>query len=111
VHRLAVVAAVRLFDEVGLRGDTSLPRLRQDPTRVAYLLVRIVESHLFAHLAGTRPDLDLAEETLRALLVRACVPHQSRVTRLMDTAMCLVWTSMPETVAESRVLFSALSGV
>jgi hypothetical protein len=111
VHGPAVAAAVRLFDEVGLRRTSVAGvRLAGDPRRVAYLLVRIVESVCFAE-PGTRPDLDLAEETIRALLVRACVPRQSRPRRLMNTAMCLVWTSVPEALLVEGQLPTALAGV
>jgi hypothetical protein len=103
VQRQAIEATTRLFKEVGLTGRAfqvdgllASPRLADDPERVAYLLVRIVESLSFAELAGTRPDLDLIEQTIRAMLVRACTPRQSRVTRFMDAAMCLVWTSVPD---------------
>jgi hypothetical protein len=108
VHRRGIAAVGALFDEVGLgkRGpfDPTTTGLVDDPERVAYLLVRIVESLCFAELAGTRPDLDLTEQTVRALLVQACTPRPSRLARLRMAAMCLVWTSVPEALlAEGRL--------
>jgi hypothetical protein len=108
VHRRAIEAVMCLFEEVGLPRrspyDLATAGLVEDPERVAYLLVRIVESLCFAEVAGTKPDLDLTEQTVRGLLVRACTPRQSRVSRFLDAAMCLVWTSVPEVLlAESRV--------
>jgi hypothetical protein len=108
VHRRGIAAISALFDEVGLgkRGpfDGAATGLVDDPERVAYLLIRIVESLCFAELAGTRPDLELTEQTVRGLLVQACTPRQSRLARLRGAAMCLVWTSIPEALlAESRL--------
>lgn len=110
VSQLAIAATTRLFREVGLTGraftpDGALapPRLAQDPERAAYLLVRIIESLCFAELAGTRPDLDLTEQTIRAMLVRACTPRQRNLTRLMDAAMCLAWASVTDLMGESRL--------
>jgi hypothetical protein len=111
VQRQAIEATTRLFKEVGLTGHAfpidgvlAQPRLADDPDRVAYLLVRIVESVCFAELAGTRPDLELIEQTIRAMLVRACTPRRSRVTRFMDAAMCLALTWVPDALfSESRL--------
>ena len=117
-QRLAIAAVTRLFDEVGLSSRRlALPwrrgvggpangapalQLVEEPERVAYLLVRIVESLCFAELAGTAPDVDLAEQTIRDMLVRACTPRQSRLSRLMDAGLCVVWTSIPNSLfAES----------
>src|SRR5690606_28183574 len=80
VHRRGIAAVTALFAEVGLgkRGPDDLitAGLVDYPERVAYLLVRIGESLCFAELAGTRPDLDLTEQTVRGLLVQACTPRQ-----------------------------------
>jgi hypothetical protein len=109
VHRRGIAAVCALFDEVGLgkRDSSDLSPaggLVDDPERVAYLLIRIVESLCFAELAGTRPDLELAEQTVRGLLVQACTPRQSWLTRFRGAAMCLLWTSVPEALlAESRL--------
>ena len=111
LSQLAIAAATRLFHETGLTGrsasldasPTLAPaRMAEDPERVAYLLVRIVESLCFAEVSGTRPDLDLTEQTIRALLARACTPRQSRVAKVFGAAMCLAWTAAPE-FAESRL--------
>lgn len=129
VSRLAVDAAVRLFEDAGLvarRGGTvpaarrrarksasdgaAAPLLVAEPDRVAFLLVRIVASLCFAEVAGTVPDPDLAEQTIRAMLVRACTPgsapaaQRARTSRLMDVAMCLVWTSLPDLFADAPAL-------
>lgn len=115
VHRRGIAAVTALFDEVGLSKrspyDLSTPGLVEDPQRVAYLLVRIVESLCFAEQAGTRPDLDLTEQTVRGLLVRACTPRQSRMTRLRSAAMCLVWTSFPEALLTESRLPLVLAGI
>ncbi len=116
VQQLAIAATTRLFEEVGLAGHASNgalapARLAEDPERVAYLLVRIVESLCFAELAGTRPDLDLTEQTIRAMLVRACTPRQPRQNRFMEAAMCLVWSSMPEALLTESRLPLALAGL
>ncbi len=124
VNRLAIAAATRLFDEVGLTGGPSpmavlgvadgagvAARLVEDPARVAYLLVRIVESLCFAEVSGTTPDLELTEQTIRALLVRACTPRQPRVSRLMEAAMCLVWSSLPDALLIESRLPLALAGL
>jgi AcrR family transcriptional regulator len=114
LNHLTIAAAVRVFEDAGLTGKALVDapgdgmlapaRMVEDPERVAYLLVRIVESLCFAEVAGTRADLDLTEQTIRAMLVRACTPRQSRITRFMDAAMCLVWTTAPDLMlAESRL--------
>lgn len=123
-HRRGIVAVTALFDEVGLGKpgpyDLAGPGLVEDPERVAYLLIRIVESLCFAELAGTRPDLDLTEQTVRGLLVQACTPRQprkpvdrasNRFTRLRTAAMCLVWTSVPEALLNESRLPMVLTGV
>ncbi len=118
LSQLAIAAATRLFHETGLTTKPSAldavpalapARMAEDPERVAYLLVRIVESLCFAESAGTKPDLDLTEQTIRALLARACTPRQPRITRFLEAALCLVWTTAPE-LADSR-LSLVLSGV
>ena len=115
VHRRAIEATLALFDEVGLGKrspyDLSTPGLVEDPTRVAYLLVQLVESLCFAELAGTRPALDLTEQTVRGLLVRACTPRQSKATRLMNAAMCLVWTSVPDVLLRDGGVTLAAAGI
>jgi len=113
VHRRGIAAVCALFDEVGLgkRGPDGAVGLVDDPERVAYLLVRIVESLCFAELAGTRPDLDLMEQTIRGLLVQACTPRQSRLARLREAAMCLVWTLVPEALLSESRLTLVLAGV
>lgn len=114
VNRRGIPAVTALFDEVGLgkRGayDLATPSLVEDPERVAYLLIRIVESICFAELAGTRPDLELTAETVRGLLVRACTPRQSRVARLRHAAMCLMWTPVPEALLNEGRLAGMLVG-
>jgi hypothetical protein len=117
VSQLSIAATVDLFREVGLTGRRhdgngllAPARLADDPARVAYLLVRIVESLCFAELAGTRPDVDLAEQTIHAMLVRACTPRQRNMARLLDTAMCLMWTSLPEALFTDVRLPLVLSG-
>jgi Tetracyclin repressor-like, C-terminal domain len=122
VQRRGITAVTSLFDEVGLAKrdpyDLATPGLVEEPKRVAFLLIRIVESLCFAELAGTRPDLDLTEQTVRGLLVRACTPRQSparRATlplaRLRDAAFCLVWTSVPEALLTDSRFPMALAGV
>jgi len=124
VNRLAIAATIRLFDEVGLTGGPSplavlgladrevvAPRLVEDPARVAYLLVRIVEAMCFAEVAGTTPDLDLTEQTIRALLVRACTPRQPRPNRFMEAAMYLAWSSLPDALLIESRLPLALAGL
>jgi len=125
VHRRAIRAVTGLFDECGIarggllkrtvRRATSLESLGldgldldgfeatgglvDDPERVGYLLVRLVESLCFAEVAGTRPDVELTVQTVRGLLVRASTPRQSRgirLSRVYETAMCLMWTAVPE---------------
>lgn len=66
VHERFVVAQKEIFLEAGLDGwsPTELDHL-------AYLYIRMVESTLHAELLnGRRPDFDLAERVLRALLRR-----------------------------------------
>lgn len=124
VNRQAIAATIRLFEEVGLTGHpsplhllgvadgaTGVPRLAEDPGQVAYLLVRIVESLCFAEIAGTTPDLDLTQQTIQALLARACTPRQSRVNRFLEAAMCLVWSSLPDAVLIESRLPLALAGL
>jgi AcrR family transcriptional regulator len=90
LHRRSVKAVKELFDEAAPPG----PWIVDDRDNIAYLLVRIVESLCFAELlAGTPPDRDLAERTIRALLVQACTPRQSRTQRVVDAMSCLMWTS------------------
>lgn len=120
VHRRAIRAVTALFDECGIARGGMLKRavrratgldglgldgfettggLVEDPERVGYLLVRLVESLCFAEVAGTRPDVELTVQTVRGLLVRASTPRQSRgprLSRVYETAMCLMWTAMPE---------------
>jgi hypothetical protein len=111
VQRRAIEAVVCLFEEVGLSRrspDRPTSGLVDDPRRVAYLLVRIVESLCFAEPAGTRPDLDLNEQAVRGLLVSACTPRRSGASRFMDAAMCLMWTSVPDALLnEGRFLVLA----
>jgi AcrR family transcriptional regulator len=122
VHRLCVMATTRLFEEVGLSARRGLPvpwgrtgtepgngggpaaRLTEEPDRVAYLLVRIVESLCFAETAGTSPDLELAVHTIRAMLEQACAPRPSRVARLREATMCLMWTSVPHSLLSESTL-------
>lgn len=124
VQQRGIAVATALFDEVGLGKQSpygsALPGLVDDPHQVAYLLVRIVEALCFAELAGARPDLDLTEQTIRGLLLRACTPRQPqpsthrvpvRLARMRDAAMCLVWTSMPEMLLTQGQLSVAVSGV
>jgi hypothetical protein len=109
VHQRGIAALRDLFVEAGLCGPSPNGgpglRLVEDPDEVAYLTLRIVESVCCAApLSGTRPDPDLAEESIRALLVRACTPRQSRARRFMHAGVCLVWTSLPDALlTESRL--------
>jgi hypothetical protein len=90
LYRRSVKTVKELFDEAAPPG----PWIVDDWDNVAYLLVRIVESLCFAELlAGTPPDRDLAERAMRALLVQACTPRQSRAQKVVDVASCLMWTS------------------
>ena len=108
LHRRSVEAVKELFDE----ADPTGPWIVDDRENVAYLLVRIVESLCFAELlAGTPPDRDLAERTIRALLVQACTPRQSRTHKVVDAASCLMWTSMPAMLYDGRLALSALAGL
>jgi hypothetical protein len=99
VHRRAIEATTAVFDECGLSRDSGLV---DDPQRVGYLLVRIVESLCFAQVAGTRPDVDLTEQTIRGLLVQACTPRQRRrapLRRLFEAAVFLAGAAVPELLA------------
>jgi hypothetical protein len=115
LQQRGIAAVTALFDEVGLGKQSANGMgalgLVDDPHQVAYLLVRIVESLSFAELAGARPDLDLAEQTIRGLLVRACTPRQSRFARIRTAAMCLMWTPIPEALLTEGRLPLVLSGV
>ena len=62
-------------------------------------------------LVSERADLDLAEQTIRGLLVRACTPRQSRFARIRTAAMCLMWTPIPEALLTEGRLPLVLSGV
>ena len=108
LHRRSVKEVKELFDEAAPCG----PWIVDDRDNLAYLLVRIVESLCFSELlAGTPPDRDLAERTLRALLVQACTPRQSRTRTVVDAASCLMWTSMPAIFCDGRLTLSALAGL
>ncbi len=108
MHRRSVKAVKELFDEAAPPG----PWIVDDRDNLAYLLVRIVESLPFAEvLAGTLPDRDLAGRTIRALLVQACMPRQSRRHKVVDAASCLMWTSVPAMLDEGRFALAALTGL
>jgi hypothetical protein len=109
VQHRAIAALRGLFEETGLCGPPrdGVPGLRlvENPDDVAYLVLRIIESVCCATpLTGSQPDPDLTEESIRALLVRACTPRQSRARRFMDAGVCLVWTTLPDALlTESRL--------
>ncbi len=109
VHQRGIAAMCDLFVETGLCGPAAnggpTLRLVENPDDVAYLALRIVESVCCATpLTGARPDPELAEESIRALLVRACTPRQSRARQFMHASVCLAWTSLPEALlTESRL--------
>lgn len=109
VQRRGVAALRELFEETGLCGPSPNGgpgmHLVDDPDEVAYLVLKIVESVCCATpLTGTRPDPDLAEESIHALLVRACTPRPSRARRFMHAGVCLVWTTLPDALlTESRL--------
>ena len=108
LHRRSVKAVKELFDESAPVG----PWIVDDRDNLAYLLVRIVESLCFAELlAGTPPDRDLAERTIRALMVQACTPQRSRVLKALDAASCLIWTSVPALLWDGRLTLSSLPGL
>jgi AcrR family transcriptional regulator len=108
LHRRGVKAVTELFDEAAPSG----PWIVDDRDNVAYLLVRIVESLCFSELlAGTPPDRDLAERTIRALLVQACSPRQSRTQKVVEAASCLMWTSVPAMLWDGRLSLGALAGL
>jgi AcrR family transcriptional regulator len=108
LHRRSVAAVKELFDEAAPSG----PWIVDDRDNLAYLLVRIVESLYFAELlAGTPPDRDLAERTVRALMVQACTPRQSRLARAIDAASCLIWTAMPALCYDGRLSLGSLCGL
>jgi AcrR family transcriptional regulator len=66
VHIRAVAAQQEILLDAARRDGLTLPG---DPAHLAYLYVRIIESTLYAELlTGQRPDLPLAERTIRSLL-------------------------------------------
>jgi AcrR family transcriptional regulator len=108
LHRRSVKAVKELFEEAAPAG----PWILDDRGNLAYLLVRIVESLYFAELlAGTPPDRDLAECAIRALMVQACTPRRSRMTKILDAASCLMWTSVPAFLSDERFTLAPLGGL
>lgn len=66
VQRITIALNQKLLDEEVQRGHLKLP---VDTHTMAYAIVRIVESFLYADLiAGEEPDLKKAEEILKLLL-------------------------------------------
>jgi AcrR family transcriptional regulator len=66
VHTRAVAAQQDILLDAARRGGLALPG---NPSHLAYLYVRIIESTLYAELlTGQQPDLPLAERTIRSLL-------------------------------------------
>jgi hypothetical protein len=108
LHRRGVEAIKNVFDDAAPAG----PWIVEDRDNLAYLLVRITESLCFTELlAGIQPDRDLAERSIRALLVQACTPRQSRTRRALDAVSCLMWTSVPDIVCDGRLTLTALAGL
>ena len=108
LHRRSMTSVKELFDEAAAPG----PWILDDRDNLAHVLVQIVESLYFAEmLAGTAPDRDLAECTVRALMVQACTPRRSRMTKILDAASCLMWTSVPALFYDERFTLAPLSGL
>jgi AcrR family transcriptional regulator len=105
LHKRSVTAVKELFDEAA----PSRPWIVDNRDNLAYLLVRIVESLYFAELlAGAPPDRDLAEAAVRALMTEACTPRPSRMTKILDAASCLMWTSLPALLYDGPLAFAPL---
>ncbi len=68
VQRTAIVAMQEILEEEQARGRLELP---VDSHAMAYALVRLVESFLYADfIAGERPELEKAEAIIRLMLNR-----------------------------------------